>query len=146
MKASSQPAWEPKIGTLRRFHVGFTYWKNNLFRRWKRSWIARGLEQSMSFRHTFHRGLLASPRMPTAGTWQRWVSSWWAPPSQAPQSSPWLFSRKVCSGVIGSLILGVHTGEVEHVGAGEAHSGKKIASHAQIPSLDTSERRLLRGR
>lgn len=31
VKASSQPAWEPKIGTLHRFHVGVMYWVNNLF-------------------------------------------------------------------------------------------------------------------
>lgn len=72
---ASQPAWEPKIGTLRGFHVGVTHWKNNLFRRWKRSWLAGELEQSMSFRHTFLRGLLAPSRMPAAGAWPRWASS-----------------------------------------------------------------------
>lgn len=133
VKASSQPAWEPKIGTLHRFHVGVTYWKNTLFRRWKRSWLAGGLEQSMSFRHTFQGALLASFTTPAAGSWQRWVNS-----------CP--LSREVCSGVTGSPTFGVQTGRTECVGAGEAHPGKKIASPTQIPSLDTSEQRLLSGR
>lgn len=105
VRASSQPAWEPKICTLHGFHVGVTHWKNNLFRRWKRSWRAQRLEQSMSFRHTFRRGLLASSRVPTAGAWQQWASCWRQRPCQAPQSSLWPLSREVCSGITGSPTL-----------------------------------------
>lgn len=119
---ASQPAWEPKIGTLRGFHVGVTHWKNNLFRRWKRSWLAGELEQSVSFRHTFLRGLLAPSRMPAAehGRGGPALGQTWEPLSQAPHSSLWPLSREVCSGVTGSATFGVQTREAGCVGAGEA--------------------------
>lgn len=79
------------------------------------------------------------------------------PPSQCPEREPGkggsalggplaLSAEKVCNGVTGSPTFGVQTGRTECVGAGEAHPGKKIASPTQIPSLDTSEQRLVSGR
>lgn len=124
VKASSQPAWEPKIGTLHRFHVGVTYWKNNLFRRWKRSWLAGGLEQSMSFRHTFQGALLASFATPAGGSWQRWVSSWWGP-------CP--LSREVCSGVTGSPLLGCRLEGLNVWGQERLTLGKRLLHPPRSP-------------
>lgn len=113
VKASSQPAWEPKRHPPRLSCWGHVLEKQSFQEVEEKlaSW-GWGWGWSKVFRHTFQGTLLDSFTMPVAGSWQRWGQLLVGPlPSQK-------------SEVTGSPTFGMQTGRTECVGAGEAHPGK----------------------
>lgn len=135
VKASSQPAWEPKRHPPRLSCWGHVLEKQSFQEVeeklaswwWGWGWSKVCHLDTHSKEHSW-----TPSQCLRAGSWQRRGQLLVGPlPSQK-------------SGVRGSPTFGVQTGRTECVGAGEAHPGKTIASPTQIPSLDTSEQRLMK--